>query len=120
MRRGIYVIIKRSMHFPFFEVFNGANSTESCGQRESTTVSPQALTMMNSDIPRKFSEAFHERLIKECGNDKDKIIARAWLLAFGRPASEREKKLTLEFLSNSDMKTWCHALFNSNNFIYVR
>lgn len=120
MRRGIYVIIKRSMHFPFFEVFNGTNSVSSCGQRESTTVSPQALTMMNSDIPRKFSEAFHERLIKQCGNDKEKIIARAWLLAFGRPVSEKEKKLTLAFLSSTDMKTWCHALFNSNKFVYIR
>lgn len=120
MRRGIYVITKRSMYFPFFDVFNGANSASSCGQRECTVVSLQALTMMNGDIPRKLSEAFHDRLIQECGNDKEKIIARAWMVAFGRPVTKTERELTLQFLSHTDMKTWCHALFNANEFFYVR
>ena len=120
MRRGIYVAIKRTIHFPFFDVFNGTNSTSSQGQRERTVVSPQALTMMNGEIPRKLSAAFHERLVRECGDDREKIIARAWLLAYGRPVTEKEKKLTLQFLSDTDMKTWCHALFNSNEFVYLR
>jgi hypothetical protein len=120
MRRGIYVMIKRSMHFPFFEVFNGTHSATSHGQRERTVVSPQALTMMNGEIPRKLSEAFHDRLIQECGDDKAKIIARAWMLAYGRPVTDNEKRLTIQFLSDTDMITWCHALFNSNEFVYVR
>ena len=120
MRRGIYVAIKRSMHFPFFDAFNGTNSTSSVGQRESTVVSPQALAMMNGEIPRKLSNAFHQRLVRECGDDKEKIIVRAWLLAYGRPVTEKEKQVTLEFLSEVDMKTWCHALFNSNEFVYLR
>ena len=120
MRRGIYVAIKRSMHFPFFDVFNGTNSATSVGQRESTVVSPQALAMMNGEIPRKLSNAFHDRLVRECGDDKEKIIARAWLLAYGRPVTEKEKNMTLQFLSDVDMSTWCHALFNSNEFVYVR
>jgi hypothetical protein len=120
MRRGIYVAIKRSMHFPFFDVFNGTNSATSAGQRESTVVSPQALTMMNGEIPRKLSAAFHQRLLRECGDDKEKIIARAWLLAYGRPVTDKEKKVTLRFLIDTDMRTWCHALFNSNGFVYVR
>lgn len=76
--------------------------------------------MMNGDIPRKLSEAFHDRLIQECGNDKEKIIARAWMVAFGRPVTKTERELTLQFLSHTDMKTWCHALFNANEFFYVR
>ena len=120
MRRGIYVAIKRSMHFPFFDVFDGTNSATSVGQRESTVVSPQALTMMNGEIPRKLSNTFHQRLVRECGDDKEKIIARAWLLAYGRPVTEKEKKVTLQFLREVDMKTWCHALFNSNEFVYLR
>jgi hypothetical protein len=113
-------MIKRSMHFPFFEVFNGTNSATSHGQRERTVVSPQALTLMNGEISRKLSEAFHERLIRECGNDRAKIIARAWMLAYGRPVTDNEKRLTLQFLGDTDMITWCHALFNSNEFVYVR
>jgi len=120
MRRGIYVIIKRSTHFPFFEVFNGTNSPASCGQRERTIVAPQALTLMNGEIPRKLSEAFHDRLIHECGHDSEKIIARAWMLAFGRPVTDAEKQKTLDFLSDTDMKTWCHALFNMNEFLYSK
>lgn len=120
MRRGIYVAIKRSMHFPFFDVFNGTNSATSVGQRESTVVSPQALTMMNGEIPRKLSAAFYQRLVRECGDDEEKIIDRAWLLAYGRPVTEKEKTMTLQFLSEVEVKTWCHALFNSNEFVYLR
>jgi hypothetical protein len=120
MRRGIYVVIKRTMHFPFFEVFNGTNSATSVDRRESTVVSPQALAMMNGEIPRKLSNAFHERLVREWGDDTEKIIARAWLLAYGRPVTEDEKQAALRFLSDTDMRTWCHALFNSNEFVYVR
>ena len=120
MRRGVYVAVKRTIHFPFFDVFNGANSSASVGQRESTIVSPQALTMMNGEIPRKLSAAFHQRLVRECGDDKEKIIALAWLLAYGRPVTEKEKEVTLEFLGEVDMATWCHALFNSNEFVYLQ
>ena len=120
MRRGIYVAIKRSMHFPFFDAFNGTNSATSVGQRESTVVSPQALAMMNGEIPRKLSNAFHQRLVRECGDDKEKIIVRAWLLTYGRPVTEKEKQVTLQFLIEVDMRTWCHALFNSNEFVYLR
>tara|TARA_B110001454_G_scaffold188241_1_gene186109 strand:+ start:251 stop:481 length:231 start_codon:yes stop_codon:yes gene_type:complete len=76
--------------------------------------------MMNGKIPRKLSAAFHQRLLRECGDDKEKIIARAWLLAYGRPVTDKEKKVTLRFLIDTDMRTWCHALFNSNGFVYVR
>ena len=76
--------------------------------------------MMNGEIPRQLSAAFHERLVRECGDDREKIIARAWLLAYGRPVTGREKKMTLQFLNDTDMKTWCHALFNSNEFVYLR
>lgn len=120
MRRGIYVAIKRSLHFPFFDAFNGANSPSSCGKREETIVSPQALMMMNNEIPGNLSAAFHERLIQECGDDREKMIVRAWMLAYGRPVTEIEKQLTLQFLSDDDFKTWCHALFNSNEFIYIK
>jgi hypothetical protein len=76
--------------------------------------------MMNGEIPMQLSAAFHERLVRECGDDKEKIIARAWLLAYGRPATEKEREVTLQFLSNTDMRAWCHALFNSNEFSYLR
>ncbi|MDA7865084.1 hypothetical protein N9B24_03050, partial [bacterium] len=76
--------------------------------------------MMNGEIPRKLSEAFHDRLIQECGHDSEKTIARAWMLAFGRPVTDTEKQITLDFLSDTDMKTWCHALFNTNEFLYSK
>jgi hypothetical protein len=75
---------------------------------------------MNGEIPRKLSSAFHQRLVRECGDDTEKIIDRAWLLAYGRPVMENEKQLTLRFLGDTDMITWCHALFNSNEFLYIR
>ena len=58
MRRGVYVAVKRSMPFPFFETFNSVNSPDSCGERESTIVSPQALLMMNGKLQINLQKLF--------------------------------------------------------------
>lgn len=120
MRRGIYVAVKRSMPFPFFETFNSVNSTTSCGERSSTIVSPQALLMMNGEITDQLAQAFLDRLMEESGGDRDRMIERAWMLLYGRAPRKEERAFTREFLKDGDLDTWCLALLNSNEFIYVR
>ena len=120
MRRGIYVAVKRSMPFPFFETFNSVNSPTSCGERSSTIVSPQALLMMNGEITDQLAQAFQDRLTEESEGDRDRMIERAWMLLYGRAPRQEESAFTREFLKDGDLDTWCLALLNSNEFIYVR
>lgn len=118
-RRGIYVASKRSMTYPFFDTFNVVPPIESCGRRDRTVVSPQALTLLNDRITGELAEAFAARLKAECGDDRDKQIERAWLLAFGRPVGDDERRETHDYLKGASMQSWCLALFNTNEFIYV-
>ena len=120
MRRGIYVAVKRSMPFPFFETFNSVNSPTSCGERDNTIVSPQALLMMNGEVTYQLAQAFQDRLMEESEGDPDRMIERAWMHLYGRAPQEEERAFTKEFLKDGDIDTWCHALLNSNEFIYIQ
>lgn len=99
MRRGIYVVVHRSLTYPFFETFNLSNPILSCGRRDSTVVSPQALTLLNDPMALDVAEAFAERLLKERGSDTNELIKHAWLLAFGRPISPSNLQESSEYLS---------------------
>ena len=120
MRRGIYVAVKRSMPFPFFETFNSVNSPTSCGERDNTIVSPQALLMMNGEVTDQLAQAFQDRLMEQSEGDPDRMIEQAWMHLYGRAPREEERAFTKEFLEDADLDTWCHALLNSNEFIYIQ
>lgn len=101
MRRGIYVVVHRSLTFPFFETFNLSNPILSCGRRDSTIVSPQALTLLNDPIAVEIAGAFADRLVLDCGEDRECLVRQAWLLAFGRPISDEKLNLTLAYLATA-------------------
>jgi hypothetical protein len=120
---------------------------ESRGQRDVTVVSSQSLTMLNGQVSVEQARYMAGRLLRECGNDLDKIIGRGWLLAFSRPADKEEQKSALDFLAMREkaltsedklveplgdagkakvnkeraaaLVEWCLALFNTNEFLYV-
>ena len=145
-RRGIYVVSKRSMNYPFFETFNVTLPVASCGRRDRTVVSPQALTLLNEPIVAELAAAFAGRLLRECQADTEAMIERAWLLAFSRSATEEELGITRDYLAAAEARLakspgleklpqpegaevdrarggalviWCLSLFNANEFIYI-
>ena len=71
------------------------NPNESCEMRDSASVSPQAFTLMNSDMVTDRSIAFALRLRRE-ESTIPKQIGRAFLLAFGRsPEKDESQRLSL-------------------------
>lgn len=91
-RRSIYVYRVRGQADPFLEVFNQPMPNDSCEMRDAAAVSPQAFTMMNSDLVTDRSIAFAVRLEKEA-KTLEQQIGRAFELTFGRAptSAEREK-----------------------------
>jgi hypothetical protein len=59
--------------------------------------------------------------------DQEKVVAQAWLLAFGRPVTPAETQRALAFLrqrtaaagSEAALAELCLALFNANEFVYL-
>lgn len=88
-RRSIYAYRVRGQADPFLELFNQPNPNDSCEIRDSASVSPQAFTLMNSDVATDRSIAFADRLMREQAADIDRV-ARAFELALSRSPSQEE------------------------------
>ena len=88
-RRTIYAYRVRGQPDPFLELFNQPNPNNSCEQRDSTSVSPQALTLLNSQMMTDRSIALALRVEKQF-NTLHTQVKRAVQLAFGRVPSKLE------------------------------
>jgi hypothetical protein len=102
-RRSIYAYRVRGQADPFLEVFNQPNPNESCEARHATSVSPQAFSLLNSDLMTDRSIALASRLEAEetiVGNQ----ITRGFQLVLGRVPSAAERDRMLDYLGA--MKTY--------------
>ncbi|HEV3167960.1 MAG TPA: DUF1549 and DUF1553 domain-containing protein, partial [Isosphaeraceae bacterium] len=97
-RRSVYLLVRRTFLHPMFAAFDPPEIMTSCPRRMQTVVPTQALTLLNSPLVREQSTAFARRLLEECGPEPEKVVPRAWLLAFGRPISPAETEQALTFL----------------------
>ena len=91
-RRSIYAYRVRGQADPFLEIMNLPNPNESCESRDSAAVTPQAFTLMNSDVMTDRSIAFALRVQKEKPDDTAQWIRRAVQLAYGRVPTATEQK----------------------------
>ncbi len=99
-RRSIYAEKNRGLRDPFFETFNQPGPDKSCELRETSTVAPQALTLMNAEEVQDRALAFAARLLEENAED-NAVVRRAFELALGRPASAHELKACLAEWKNA-------------------
>jgi len=97
-RRSVYLLVRRTFTYPMFSPFDPPELMTSCARRMQTIVPTQALTLLNSPLAREQSAAFARRVVGESGVAPEKAVARAWLLAYGRPITKRETERALEFL----------------------
>jgi hypothetical protein len=148
-RRSVYTFVRRNTRYPMFEVFDMPDTHESCPRRSTTTTAPQALELLNSDLVLDWSRSLAGKVLNDGGLTPEAQVDRAYRLAFSRTPSESERKTALEFLSRqstiladrmaSDNRTplpdnlpegvekvraaalvdLCHALLNSNEFVYL-
>jgi len=88
-RRSIYTYRVRGQADPFLEIFNQPNPNKSCAQRDAAAVSPQAFTLLNSDVMTDRSIALALRLKKEEATLEGQI-KRAIHLCFQRQPSDQE------------------------------
>jgi hypothetical protein len=99
-RCSVYIQVRRSMPLTVLQTFDAPVMETNCDRRPSSTVTTQALTLMNSNFILKQARNFAERLRSEVGSDNlPQQVARAWQLALARPASEQEIQQSVEFVT---------------------
>jgi hypothetical protein len=128
-RRSVYLLVRRTFVYPLFAAFDPPELMTNCPGRPQTVVPTQALTLLNGPVADRQSASFARRLLRECGDRPERAVARAWLLAFGRPAARKEAERALTFLrersaahggkAEAALAELCLALFNANEFVYV-
>ncbi|MEM9940818.1 MAG: PSD1 and planctomycete cytochrome C domain-containing protein [Planctomycetota bacterium] len=100
-RRTLYAERIRGLRDPFLETFNQPGADKSCELRETSTVAPQALTLINSQEIFDRSLAFANRLVQEKLPNQKRVIQRAFQLALGRGPTMKESKICLQHWNDS-------------------
>ena len=137
-RRSLYIQMRRSRPLAVLETFDAPEMSPNCSKRATSTVTPQALLLMNSHFTASYANAFADRLVRESGDEHEQQIARAWRLAWGMVPSPEEKQDALNFLREQTkhfqehpvagskrsaeeqaLAGLCQALMCSNAFLYV-
>ena len=135
-RRSIYVRQRRKEMPTILETFDLPQMNPNCTQRMDSTVVSQPLHLLNNKMIYDLSRSFAERIEREAGSWVEMRVARAYLLAFGRPASSdeldtgvlavdqltrhwRQQGIEDSHTAHHALADWCHVLLNSAAFLYV-
>ena len=135
--RSVFLVQKRSVPLPLLLPFDLPDTTASCARRSSTTVAPQALTLLNNPDVVRWSRAFADRVAWSAGADPSARAGAAFRLAFQREPDADEKGMALDLLRRHadlyakddaaklgppDVRALadlCRALMNANEFLYI-
>jgi hypothetical protein len=99
-RRAVYAYIKRGMIAPLFEAFDGADTTQTVGQRLSTTIVSQSFLLLNSEFMNQQAEHLTERVLVESEPDPDAWVHRLYELTLSRVPAASELELALDYLES--------------------
>ena len=135
-RRAMYLPIVRNNVYDVFQLLDFPDPAVPTGDRPTTTVAPQALFMLNSDFVMQAARDLAARLALEAGDDRQRL-ARLYMIAYRRDASDEELQSNLAFLhqleqalrqsrpreNSTTPSAWdvlCQVMLAANEFVYVR
>ena len=96
-RRSVYVQVRRSTPIGVLETFDPAMLEPNCERRQSSTATPQALLLLNSDSILEQSRFLAERVKKQTG-DRKAQVTRAWQLVFGTDPNDADVRAAVAFV----------------------
>lgn len=140
-RRSVYVKINRLNPETMLQIFDQPVMSVNCTQRSTSTVSTQALTILNGDTMTRAAAAFADRVLQD---SVEHVVDRAVMLAWARPVTSSERELLTQFLNEQTSRyqaeqnekeaasedpsppshqkalaDLCHMLMSSNEFVYI-
>lgn len=97
-RKTIFVQWRRSRPLTVLDTFDLPKMEPNCERRNSSTVAPQSLFLMNSDFIIQMAEHFAARVRREAGTNTGEQVRRAWRIAYARSPNDDEVNDALRFL----------------------
>lgn len=125
--RSVYVPAFRNALPELFEAFDFADPSTVTGRRNSSTVAPQALFLLNHPFVGSQARLAAEQLCRSTAAwDEDKRINRVFQQVLGRRPSLQERRIANEFVrepgESGPLEAWTQlyqALFASIDFRYL-
>lgn len=148
-RRSVYIFVQRNMVYPMLDAFDEASPQETCSRRFRSVIPSQALILMNDALVLDWARALAGRVLNDSGLSQDQEVERAYRLTLSRPPNTAEREAVSSFLDRQTallsekqarnekfplpdglpagieapragaFVDLCHALMNSNEFLYV-
>jgi hypothetical protein len=129
--RSLYLPLLRCLVPQALEVFDFAGQGMVTGRRDTTTVAPQALYLLNDPFVREQASALADQLLRR--QEEDGRIRSAYRATLSREATPREVERAAAYLAqfreaagearDAETPAWvsfCQALLGSAEFRYVR
>jgi hypothetical protein len=138
------VLAKRNLRLPMLDAFDLPDMHNSCPRRSATTTAPQALLMLNSEFALSEARRWAGRLMADKTNGEDAaLITAAFVQAYSRQPTKSELEMSEKFIAELESRMqaasggsaplkvgtptarttaitdFCHAILNSNEFLYV-
>lgn len=147
-RRSVYIFVRRNTPYPLLKALDFPDANMSCGRRDQTITSPQALTLLNDRAAIDWAQNFASRVVAKVGLDPRAQVETAYQLAYSRKPDGWETDTVLTFLEKqrglieariakgesialptsvpekaeparlAALVDFCHAILNSNEFVY--
>lgn len=132
-RRSVYVVVRRSVLLPMFEVFDVPTTTESCERRQTTTIPTQALQLMNDEFTNEQVERMALTVTRAVGDCVDRQVDEVFWRSLARAPTVDEQRDCRAFVlrqreyhakisggdSQRALSDLCHVMFNLNEFVYL-
>ena len=118
-RRSVYIFIKRTLGVPLLETFDFASPDKSSATRTTTTIAPQALTLLNSAFLEEQATAFAARVTQLSKGDHAQEIQLMYRLALQRTPTEKEQQIARSYLARANLAALGKLILNLNEFVYI-
>ena len=136
-RRSVYIPVVRSALYDVFQAFDFADPSALNGKRQSTTVAPQALFMMNSQFVSQLTQHAATQILAQPQLDDRSRVDRCYQQVYARLPTDAERHRALRFLKKyaaqfertgsaqpdmARLRAWqslYRVLVAANEFVYV-
>jgi hypothetical protein len=118
-RRMIYATKHRMQIDDTFGSFDCPDAGQIQPKRTTSTTPLQALNLLNSPFMMQQADILAKRLEREAGAKAEAQARRAFWLAFDREAAPEEVEGSAKLIAEEGLPSFCRALLNANEFVYV-
>ena len=119
-RRSLYVYRRRTLSFPFFETFDLPDQNQTINTRNTSTVAPQALTLMNNPFVLSQAELFSDTIEEKVPYNVDQQVEMVYQTALTRPPTQEEAEVGRQLVELGSLDDLTHVVFNLSEFLYRR